>query len=95
MQTPQPSLFTREDTFLGVCEGLGQDLGISPNLVRLSFVPLLYFFPMAAIAAYVGAGVLVLGSRLLFPNPREIAAEPAAQEAAPERVTAEPDLLAA
>lgn len=95
MQTSQPSLFAREDTFLGICEGLGEDLGISPNLLRLSFVPLLYFYPVVAIAAYFGAGVLVLGTRLLFPAPRAITAEPTAQEAAAEQVNREPDLLAA
>jgi phage shock protein PspC (stress-responsive transcriptional regulator) len=74
MQSKQPSLLTRDDTFFGVCEGLGEDLGIHSNFLRLALTGLLFWNPPAAAAAYAGAGMLVLISRLLVPNPRPAAA---------------------
>ena len=68
MQNAQPNLFTRPDTFFGVCQGLGEDLGIHPNFLRLALAGLLFWNPPAAVAAYAGAGALVLLTRLLFPN---------------------------
>lgn len=76
MQT-NANLFTRHDTLFGVCEGLGQDLGVPPNLLRLAFAGLLFFSPLAAIGVYAGLGVLVLATRLLFPSRAQAAhAEP-------------------
>lgn len=83
MEKVQPSLFARDDTFFGVCQGLGEDLGISPDLLRLALIPLLFFYPMIAIGGYFAAGAVVLASRLLFPRPRRAATEAAAAEAEP------------
>lgn len=78
------NLLTRDDTFLGVCEGLGQDLGIPANLLRLSFAGLLFVNPMLTIAGYLALGGLVFLSRLIFPDrPRASTVEPAAAPAAP------------
>jgi phage shock protein PspC (stress-responsive transcriptional regulator) len=66
----QTNLFTRPDTLLGVCEGLGEDLGTHPNLLRVSLAGLLFWNPAAAIVTYVGAGAIVALSRWIFPNPR-------------------------
>ncbi len=85
MQTVQPNLFTRPDTFFGVCEGLGQDLGIHPNLLRVVLAGLLFWNPPAAIGAYATAGAVVLLSRLLAPNPRPVA-KPAAAAAEPQPI---------
>ncbi len=74
MSNHQGNLFTRDDTFFGVCEGLGQDLGVSPLWFRVAFPLALFFNPMMAAAAYVAAGVVVLASRLLFPERRRAAA---------------------
>lgn len=82
MQTAQANLFTRPDTFFGVCEGLGEDLRIHPNLLRVALAGLLFWNPPAALAIYAGASVIVAGSRLLFPTP--------AAAAAPEAVAAVP-----
>jgi phage shock protein PspC (stress-responsive transcriptional regulator) len=71
----RPSLFNRPDTFLGVCQGLGEDLGIYPNLIRLAFAGLLFWNPMAAFCTYAAAGVLVLATRLLAPVPTTPEAE--------------------
>lgn len=95
MSNRQPSLFARDDTFFGICEGLGEDLRINPLFIRLTFVFALFFNPAMTIAAYFGTGVLVLASRLVFPKPR--LAEPAAQaEAAakPAKATADRELEA-
>ena len=36
MQTTQTSLIARDDTFLGVCQALGDDLGFNPLWLRLA-----------------------------------------------------------
>lgn len=93
----QPNLFTRDDTFLGICQGLGEDLGIPPDVLRLSLVPLLFFYPLAAAGAYAAAGLLVLATRLIFPartaaKSQVLIEEPAAEAIEP---TCEPQALAA
>jgi phage shock protein C len=95
MENSRSNLFTRDDTFLGVCEGLGQDLGISPTLLRLAFIPALFFYPMATIAGYLGLAILVLASRLIFPAPRAAVAAPVEAETEAAPVEAEPLPIAA
>lgn len=87
MSASQGNLFTRDDTFFGVCEGLGQDLRINPNLIRVAFAVGVYLNPVAAVAAYFGLGILVLATRLLVREPRQASAADAsapAQSAAVE-----------
>lgn len=96
----QPALPLRDDTFLGVCEGLGEDLRIPSNWLRVAFAALLFWNPTAAAATYAAAGVLVLFSRLVFPRPKtapatEAAPAPAEPQPAPESAEAEPVPLAA
>jgi phage shock protein C len=90
MQTVQTNLFARDDTFLGVCQAIGEDFGFNPNWLRVVFGVTLLLNPVAAFVGYFGAGALVLVSRLVFPNPRSKAppaqAEPA--EASHEPVEA-------
>lgn len=86
MRTDKGNLFTRDDTFFGVCEGLGQDLGVPANLLRLGFAGLLFYSPVASIGLYFGLGALVLASRLIFPKrARKLAAvaAPVVAQAAP------------
>lgn len=71
--TAQRSLIRRHHTILGVCEGVGEDFGFNPLFLRIAFAAALFFSPMGAIAAYLGLGLIVLGTRLLVPEP---AAEP-------------------
>ncbi len=81
MQSGKGNLFTRDDTFFGVCEGLGEDLRIPSNLFRVGFALAFFFAPMGVVIAYFSLGALVLVSRLAFPNPRgakRIKAAPAA-----------------
>lgn len=84
MPTAQPSLFARDDTFFGVCQAIGDDLGFNPNWLRLALPLLLFFNPSLTLAGYAAAGVIVFVSRWFFPEPRvaaEAIADPAPVEA--------------
>jgi phage shock protein PspC (stress-responsive transcriptional regulator) len=83
MQGDKGNLFTRDDTFFGVCEGLGEDLRIPSNLFRVAFSLGFFFSPQGAIMVYAALGALVLFSRLVFPAPRaaRTAAAPAVEVA--------------
>jgi phage shock protein C len=82
MQTAaQPSLFARDDTFFGVCAGLGEDFGFNPIYLRVAFAAALFFNPPAALGAYAITGMTVMVSRWIAPNPRPAVAAPAAQAA--------------
>lgn len=84
MQTTQTSLIARDDTFFGVCQALGDDLGFNPLWLRLALAGGLLWNPAAILATYVGLAVIVLASRLLFPAAkRQFKAEAPAAEAAP------------
>lgn len=61
------NLLTRDDTFFGVCEGLGEDLHISANLLRIAFAVGLLASVTLTIKIYLALGLVVLASRLLFP----------------------------
>ncbi|HWH17160.1 MAG TPA: PspC domain-containing protein [Allosphingosinicella sp.] len=74
MQDVQANLFTRDDTFFGVCQGLGEDLGINSNWLRMAIPVPLFFYPLETIAGYLAAGLLVLALRLIFPVPLRAAA---------------------
>ena len=58
----------RNDTFLGVCEAIGQDLGINPNWLRVAFAPFIIISPMITIGAYLALGAVVALSRWFFPR---------------------------
>ena len=68
------NLLLRNDTFFGVCEGLGQDFGFHANWLRVVFAASFYFSPMIVIGTYFGLGVLVAVSRFAFPDRRSTAA---------------------
>jgi phage shock protein PspC (stress-responsive transcriptional regulator) len=88
MQTSKGNLFTRDDTFFGVCEGLGEDLRIPSNLFRVAFALGFFFSMQGAVITYAALGVLVLVSRLAFPAPRAARSSKAA--AAEAALSAEP-----
>ena len=75
MQVSQSSVFARDDTFFGVCEALGEDLGFNPIYLRITFAVFLLWKPVEVIVAYAIAGLVVGLTRWFFPNPR-VAAEP-------------------
>ena len=76
MTDAQPSLFSRNDTFLGICEAIGEDFGFNPLFLRLALGLLLLWNPAIVIGTYLGMGVVILLSRLIFPGRRRARAEP-------------------
>jgi phage shock protein PspC (stress-responsive transcriptional regulator) len=91
------NLLLRNDTVLGVCEGIGTDFGFHPNWLRLTLASLFYFFPAGVIAAYLGMGLVVAFTRWIAPDRIEAEAPrlTAVPTPAPEHVEAEPVVLAA
>jgi phage shock protein PspC (stress-responsive transcriptional regulator) len=79
----------RDDTFLGVCEAIGEDLGFNAQYLRVALALLVFWSPKLVIGAYLGAAVVVLLSRLIFPNPRVAAAAAAAEMAGASRADPE------
>ena len=82
MDTPQAeerkvALPLRNDTFLGVCEAIGGDLGFNPNWLRVAFGFLILFNPMVAVGAYLALGIFVAVAHWLFPA---AASKPAAKQ---------------
>jgi phage shock protein C len=75
--SPNVALPLRSDTFLGVCEAIGQDLGINPNWLRIAFAPFIIISPWLTIGVYLVLGAVVAASRWLYP--REV---PSAEAAA-------------
>jgi phage shock protein PspC (stress-responsive transcriptional regulator) len=72
----EPALPFRSDTFLGVCEAVGQDLGFHPNWLRIPFAAMILWNPPVIIASYLALGCVVAVSRLAFPD--RVAAQPKA-----------------
>jgi phage shock protein C len=75
---PQPALPLRNDTILGVCEGIGQDLGFNPIYLRVIFASVFYFDPLVVVGSYLALGAGLALARWLYP----VAAAPVAQAAA-------------
>jgi phage shock protein C len=67
---PTPLPF-RDDTMLGICAGLGEDLGFNPNYLRIAVGSIVLVDIMLAVVVYLGLGVAVAAARLLFPPKRE------------------------
>jgi hypothetical protein len=59
----------RDDTFLGVCQAIEEDLGISGNLLRIALGAAVLLNPLAAIGGYTVLGLAVGLSRLIAPVP--------------------------
>ena len=74
------NVLARDDTFLGVCEALGEDFGFNPIYLRIALGVGLLWNPLAMIGVYLAAGIVVLVSRLLVRNPASATAS--ADEAA-------------
>lgn len=82
-QENQVALPLRSHTILGVCEAIGEDFGFSPVFLRVPFAATVLYSPTIAIGAYLALGLVVLGSRLLFPRAKaEKAAEQKAEASA-------------
>ena len=67
-QEKDVALPLRAHTILGVCEGIGEDFGFNPVLLRIPFAASVLISPTMAIGAYLLLGLVVLASRMLFPK---------------------------
>lgn len=65
----QPNLLSRSDTLFGVCQGIGEDFGISANLLRVGLAVGLFFSPVGTVAVYALLGATVAFSRWIAPRP--------------------------
>jgi phage shock protein PspC (stress-responsive transcriptional regulator) len=83
-----------KDNLLGVCAAIGEDFGFDPLYLRIAFATALLFNLEGVLGAYLFAGVLVLATRLLFPNPKPAPA-PVVAEELPEETVPVPYALAA
>jgi phage shock protein PspC (stress-responsive transcriptional regulator) len=72
-----PAAHARDNLF-GVCAALGEDFGFDPMWLRLAFAVALLFDLEKVLMTYAALGVVVLVSRLLFPNRRPAAVADAA-----------------
>jgi len=84
-QETQVALPLRSHTILGVCEGIGEDFGFNPVLLRAPLAAIVLWSPLVAIGVYFALGAVVLASRLLFPQRKlatteAVEAQPAANE---------------
>jgi phage shock protein C len=66
--TDTTALPLRTHTLLGVCEAVGEDFGFNPIFLRVPFSMVVLYSPTIAIGAYLALGLIVMASRLLFPN---------------------------
>jgi len=66
--TDTTALPLRTHTLLGVCEAVGEDFGFNPLFLRVPFSMVVLYSPTIAIGAYLALGLIVMASRLLFPN---------------------------
>lgn len=84
MQSNDDNVFTRDDTFFGVCQAIGEDFGFNPNWLRAALGVLLIWTPVATVAAYLTAGIVIALIRWIVPNPRvarAVAGEPGVEMA--------------
>ncbi|MBV9932539.1 MAG: PspC domain-containing protein [Alphaproteobacteria bacterium] len=96
MRFPKPTLLTRDDTVLGVCQALGQDFGFNPLFLRVPLAVGLLWNPVAVIAIYVAAALFVGVIRIAMPDPVQAEAAAAAPTPAEAAVAEyEPQPLAA
>jgi phage shock protein C len=93
MQNANTNLLLRDDTFFGVCQGIGEDVGFNPNILRVAFAPLLFVSWQGAIALYIGLGLLVLTTRLIAPTPKIAVRKSVASAPTVEAETADEEQL--
>jgi phage shock protein C len=86
------NVLARDDTFLGVCEALGEDFGFNPLWLRIALGVAVLWNPLWALAAYAGLGTIVAAARWIAPKPRRAAAAEPTAPAAP--VTGDNDAIA-
>jgi phage shock protein PspC (stress-responsive transcriptional regulator) len=81
----------KPDNLFGVCAALGEDFGFDPLYLRIALGAGILWNPVAIVGLYAAAGVLVLVTRLLFPNPKLASADVAHIDSARLARPAAPD----
>lgn len=89
MTTAAQPLTAPKDNLLGICNALGEDFGFNPLWLRLALGAAFVIQPVGVVVTYLALGLVVLVSRIAFPNPR------AAQHVAKETPSAEQPVLVA
>lgn len=92
---PMPALPLRNDTMLGVCEGLGEEFGFNPTYLRLAFAGLFYWSPVAVVGTYLALGLGLALARWLYPAAPAATGSPALLAAPAPANEADPVSLAA
>lgn len=70
MQQSIGNVLTRDDTFFGICEALGEDFRFNAQYLRIALAIAFFFSPVATIGGYAALGIVVAVSRIVAPNPR-------------------------
>jgi phage shock protein PspC (stress-responsive transcriptional regulator) len=82
------------DSLFGICQAAGEDLHISPFFLRVGLISVMFFNPLLMIGAYLGLGLVVGVSRVLFPKPQtEVQVEVSVEQ--PEQFLREQEPIAA
>ena len=82
------------DSLFGICQAAGEDLHINPFFLRVGLISVLFFNPLLMIGAYLGLGLVVGASRVLFPKPQSAAQADVSIERTTQ-IHREPELIAA
>ena len=82
------------DSLFGICQAAGEDLHINPFFLRVGLIGVLFFNPALMLGAYVGLGLVVAASRVLFPKPQGAAQANVSIERTTQ-IHREPELIAA
>ena len=90
MTTVRKTYFNRNDTMLGVCEAIGDDMGISANWLRIAFAVAFFFYPLQAALAYLALGGLGWVLRRVWPD--EVGTSEADTAVAHDAANAEADV---
>ncbi len=68
MTNETQKLAAPKDNLLGICNALGEDFGFNPLWLRLALGCAFVIQPVGVILGYIALGLVVLVSRLAFPN---------------------------
>ncbi len=69
MTDARPNLFTRDDTFFGVCQALGDDMGINADWLRVAAAGIFFLAPVPVMVGYCVLGLIIAAVRWWVPSP--------------------------
>ncbi|WP_144037151.1 PspC domain-containing protein [Sphingomonas sp. TZW2008] len=70
MTSQTTKLAAPKDNLLGICNALGEDFGFNPLWLRLALGCAFVIQPINVVIGYLALGLIVLVSRLAFPEAR-------------------------